>query len=297
MRIIVIGGDGYLGWPTAMYLSRQGHDVLVVDNFARRQADHELGTDSLIPIHPLHERVQAWHEVTEHHIEVEIGDVTDHEFIAPVVRSFQPDAIVHFGEQRCAPYSMIDRKHAVYTQVNRAEWVHGFSGGLSRESAGDSPRIWAPVLGERQSTVLSKIAEYVKADEITPVLPFPAQDPRRGDRLLVEYRELLFEAWAVEPRDIIYAAEGNPFDVYQQLCGLEQRYSAALKSLGTAKTVVSAHSSKLLSLGVLLAAYERKLSVPHVEPTGYIVNNGFQLDDEDGELFEIWLAGEAYEPN
>ncbi len=118
MRIIVIGGDGYLGWPTAMYLSRGGHDVAVVDNFARRQADHELGTDSLIPIRPLHERVQAWSEVAERDIEMEIGDVTEYDFVAQVVRSFKPDAIVHFGEQRCAPYSMIDRKHAVYTQVN-----------------------------------------------------------------------------------------------------------------------------------------------------------------------------------
>ena len=118
MRIAVMGGDGYLGWPTAMYLSQQGHDVITVDNFARRMADNELGTDSLIPIRPLHERVQVWHEVTGLNIDMEVGDITDYEFIAPVIREFQPDAIVHFGEQRCAPYSMIDRKHAVYTQVN-----------------------------------------------------------------------------------------------------------------------------------------------------------------------------------
>ncbi len=118
MRIIVVGGDGYLGWPTAMYLSRQGHDVAIVDNFARRQADHELGTDTLIPIASLHQRVQAWREVAERYIEMEIGDITDYEFAAPLLRDFQPDAIVHYGEQRCAPYSMIDRKHAVYTQVN-----------------------------------------------------------------------------------------------------------------------------------------------------------------------------------
>ncbi|KKL76694.1 hypothetical protein LCGC14_2042330 [marine sediment metagenome] len=118
MRIAVIGGDGYLGWATAMDRSRQGHDVVVVDNFARRLADHELGTDTLIPIRPLQERVQAWHEVAGKHIGMEIGDVTDYEFVAALVRDFQPEAIVHFGEQRCAPYSMIDRKHAVYTQVN-----------------------------------------------------------------------------------------------------------------------------------------------------------------------------------
>lgn len=118
MRIIIIGGDGYLGWPTAMYLSRRGHDVLAVDNFARRQADHELGTDSLIPIRPLHERVQTWHEVANRDIEMEVGDITDYDFISCVVKDFHPDAIVHYGEQRSAPYSMIDRRHAVYTQIN-----------------------------------------------------------------------------------------------------------------------------------------------------------------------------------
>lgn len=180
---------------------------------------------------------------------------------------------------------------------DRAECVHGFSGGLSLTSTGDSPLIWAPVLGERQQTRLRKIAESLKASEICPVLPFPAANPRRGDRLIIEYRELLFERWTVEPRDILYADEQNPFDVYRQLCRLDERYSSALRSLGPVKTVVSAHSSKLLSLGVLLAAFERQLAVPHVEPTGYMVSDGFQPGDADGELFEIWLAGEAYAPN
>jgi UDP-sulfoquinovose synthase len=118
MRIIVVGGDGYLGWPVAMYLSRRNHEVVVVDNFSRRLADHELGTDTLIPIRPLHERVAAWRQVTGLDIRMEIGDACDYGFIAPILRDFLPDAVIHFGEQRSAPYSMIDRRHAVNTQVN-----------------------------------------------------------------------------------------------------------------------------------------------------------------------------------
>jgi UDP-sulfoquinovose synthase len=118
MRVIVVGGDGYLGWPTAMHLSRRGHDILVIDNFARRQADHELGTDSLIPIRPFHQRVVAWEEVAGKRMEMAVGDITKYEFVVSQVREFRPDAIVHFAEQRAAPYSMIDREHAVYTQVN-----------------------------------------------------------------------------------------------------------------------------------------------------------------------------------
>ena len=118
MRIMVLGGDGYLGWPTAMHFSSRGHDVLVVDNFARRQADEELGTESLIPIYSLEERLRAWREATGRAIEAAGGDLADYDFISKEIWQFQPDAIVHFGEQRSAPYSMIDRDHAVYTQVN-----------------------------------------------------------------------------------------------------------------------------------------------------------------------------------
>jgi UDP-sulfoquinovose synthase len=118
MRILVLGGDGYLGWPTALHLSQRGHDVAVVDNMARRAWDNELGAESLVPICSLQERVAVWEQVSGKRIAPMIGDITDYTFIEPVIRDFEPEAIVHFGEQRAAPYSMIDRRHAVFTQVN-----------------------------------------------------------------------------------------------------------------------------------------------------------------------------------
>jgi len=118
VRTLVLGGDGYLGWPTALHLSQHGHDVAIADNFVRRQYDHELGVHSLVPIEPLHTRVAAWRELTGKDIAVFSGDLTDAEFTYGMVRDFQPETIVHFAEQRAAPYSMIDRQHAVYTQVN-----------------------------------------------------------------------------------------------------------------------------------------------------------------------------------
>ncbi len=118
MRVIVAGGDGYLGWPQAMYLSKRGHDVCVVDNFSRRAWDLECGTDSLVPIRSLQERVAVWKQATGLIIETAIGDLTDYSFINSVIAEFRPDAIVHYGEQRSAPFSMIDRRHAVLTQVN-----------------------------------------------------------------------------------------------------------------------------------------------------------------------------------
>jgi len=118
VRILVLGGDGYLGWPTALHLSDCGHEVGIADNFARRQYDHEMGVGSLVPVYPLKVRTDAWEELTGRRIETYHGDLTDAEFTREMLATFRPDAVVHFAEQRSAPYSMIDRKHAVYTQQN-----------------------------------------------------------------------------------------------------------------------------------------------------------------------------------
>ena len=118
MRILVLGGDGYLGWPTALHFSQGGHDVGVVDNLVRRHYDEEMGSNSLVPIRQLHRRVSTWKEVSGHTITPFIGDLDDYPFLYETIRSFEPDSVVHFAEQRSAPYSMIDRAHAVYTQVN-----------------------------------------------------------------------------------------------------------------------------------------------------------------------------------
>ena len=118
LRVLVLGGDGYLGWPTAMAFSAAGHRVAVVDNFAKRQWELEIGVHPLFPIPTLHERVRAWREVTGHEIELHVGDVTDYAFVESVVAGFRPDAIIHYGQQPSAPYSMIDVRHATYTQSN-----------------------------------------------------------------------------------------------------------------------------------------------------------------------------------
>src|SRR6516162_1239017 len=104
MRIIVLGGDGYCGWATALYLSGKGHAVAIVDNFMRRQWDHELGAQTLTPIRPLSERVKTWREISGNTIDVFIGDVTDYDFLSSVIEDFRPESVIHFAEQRSAPY-------------------------------------------------------------------------------------------------------------------------------------------------------------------------------------------------
>jgi UDP-sulfoquinovose synthase len=118
MRILVLGGDGYLGWPTAMYLSRQGHSVAVMDSFAKRRWELEFNVEPLIPIGALNDRVKAWREVSGIEIEAFIGDLRNYGVVEEALRTFRPDAIVHYGEQPSAPYSMIDHNRAVFTQVN-----------------------------------------------------------------------------------------------------------------------------------------------------------------------------------
>lgn len=118
MRILVLGGDGYLGWPTAMYLSRRGHQVAVLDNFSKRLWEAELNAEPLIPIQRLHERVRVWHEVSGEKIELFEGDLRDYGFVESVLQSFEPEAVVHYGEQPSAPFSMMDHERAVLTQMN-----------------------------------------------------------------------------------------------------------------------------------------------------------------------------------
>ncbi len=119
MRILILGGDGYLGWATSMYFSKRGHEVHAVDNYLRRRAHEEQGSDSLTPIAAsLPDRARAWNDVTGLTIGTSEGDLCEWDVVEPLFKDWQPDAIVHYGEQPSAPYSLIDRDHAVETQRN-----------------------------------------------------------------------------------------------------------------------------------------------------------------------------------
>jgi len=97
MRVAVLGGDGYCGWATALYLSGKGHSIAIADNFARRQWDHELGVQTLTPILPLSDRLRVWQELTGNTMELFVGDVTEYDFLSSVIQDFEPEAGVHFA--------------------------------------------------------------------------------------------------------------------------------------------------------------------------------------------------------
>ena len=125
MRVLVLGGDGFCGWPTSLYLSDKGHDVTILDNLSRRKIDVELEVDSLTPIRPIGERLRAWKEVSGREIGFVNTDIaTEYDRLVTVLQDKQPEAIVHFAEQRAAPYSMRDTATKRYTVDNNIRATH-----------------------------------------------------------------------------------------------------------------------------------------------------------------------------
>lgn len=155
------------------------------------------------------------------------------------------------------------------------------------------PLVWAPVLGEGARPQLEVLEQRLLPDEICPVLPFPARNPRRADDILLDIRDLIVDRFEVEPNNYIYAHERNPFDLYRTLSALKERYLEALEPLGRAEVVLSIHSSKTLSLGALLAAHEQRMPVMNAEPAHYNYDSAGLSDEilERTEIFCLWLAG------
>lgn len=177
----------------------------------------------------------------------------------------------------------------------RADFLTPFRGAMDREASAGQPRVWIPLLGESHRVQLERIYVHVTPHEISPVLPSPARNPRRADNLVIDYHDLLFDSWGIEPKNFIYASEQNPFEVYRQIVRAICAYRDSFAPLGGAKFVLSALSSKLLSVGALLVAYDFKthnfdVGIAHVDCHGY----DFTAPETPyaGELFGLWLAGE-----
>ncbi len=187
-----------------------------------------------------------------------------------------------------------------------AYFVPPFRSAMELESA--APVVWFPILGEKQNPQVEMVQTLVRqkaqsADvEVCPVLPLPARDPRRADCLIRQYSEFLASSWENDSRNFVYVAEQNPFQAYRQLVHSARQYNGALRSVGGCRVVISAHSSKLLSVGATLAAIELKagglkVGLANVDATSYQVsdptNDPFQNTGVVPHL--ISLAGDAYE--
>ncbi len=178
-----------------------------------------------------------------------------------------------------------------------ASFLHPFEGEFNREAKGVNPTVWIPVLGEGRTAQFDRIYDLVKPDEVCPILPSPSRNPRRGDDIVLEYRDLLFDQIRVDPRNIIYASESNPFEVYRQIRQASLHYRDVMQLIGGCRVSLSALCGKLMSLGVMLVAYELKanqilnVGVAHIECQGYEKPNELSLNIEQGGH---WIAGECY---
>ncbi len=176
MKVLVIGGDGYCGWATALHLSNRGYDVAILDSLARRHWDDKLGVGTLTPIAPIQKRIQRWYELTGKKIELFIGDITNYDFLIKSFRKFEPESIVHFGEQRSAPYSMIDREHSVFTQVNNVVGTFIFLYAFGDEFP-DSLLVKLGTMGEYGTPNIDIEEGYIEIEHNgrKDVLPYPKQ--------------------------------------------------------------------------------------------------------------------------
>lgn len=176
MKILVAGGDGFCGWPTALYLSKKGHEVSILDSGVRRKWDNELRSNSLTPIASLQQRVDRWRELTGNEIKIYEGDLNHYDFLRQVILDANPEAFVHFAEQRSAPYSMIDREHAVFTQTNNVVGTLNLIYAV-KELAPDCHIIKLGTMGEYGQPNIDIEEGYIKIQHKgrEDVLPYPKQ--------------------------------------------------------------------------------------------------------------------------
>ena len=176
MKVLVIGGDGYCGWATALYLSNQGYEVGILDSLVRRHWDLELGVETLTPLASIQQRIQRWHDLTGKSIDLFIGDINNYEFLSKALHQFEPESIVHFGEQRSAPFSMIDREHAILTQVNNVVGTLNLLY-LMRESFPDCHLVKLGTMGEYGTPNIDIEEGYITIEHNgrKDTLPYPKQ--------------------------------------------------------------------------------------------------------------------------
>jgi UDP-sulfoquinovose synthase len=176
MRVLILGGDGYLGWPTALRFSDRGHQVAVVDNFSRRRWHLAQSTDSLAPILTLEERVDAWREVSGREIAAKVGDIEDGDFLDRVVAEFLPEVVIHYGEQASAPYSMQSRQTAVETQHTNVIGTLNLLFSL-RDRVPDCHLIKLGTMGEYGTPDIDIEEGYIEIEHKgrRDTLPFPKQ--------------------------------------------------------------------------------------------------------------------------
>jgi len=178
-----------------------------------------------------------------------------------------------------------------------ADHVRGFDGDLGLSDSDEQPKIWLPQLSPGGRQALQVLRNDLKGPiEVCPILPISQRDPRAADRLAGEYREELESIWEVDARNLIYAMEDDPLDLFYTISRISENYSRVFKDLEPCHVVLTPSRNKVLAIGALLSAMTHRLAVRYVESLDYEVN-WRALDDcnlKDGSLVHVWLKGDPY---
>lgn len=177
--------------------------------------------------------------------------------------------------------------------------IHGFRGGWGLDEKSKAAILWMPQLSRGKSPILGRIFQMLRNVQpdtvVCPILPFPSSRPRRPDELIEEFAEDLQGAWSVDVRDLVYADEKSPLDLYRTILRIDDARKRVFESVGGSQIILSPLGSKALSLGALMAALERDFTILHVESIGYTLTEGqAESIDASEELVHIWLDGDAY---
>jgi hypothetical protein len=179
---------------------------------------------------------------------------------------------------------------------DRATAIHGFKGGFGLEENRRAVRLWMPQLTPQKASIFRQIVSLVSPDDVVPIIPFPSRQPRTGDELIDEYHSSFESEWNVDLRNVLYAQERNPLDLYRSILRITDTREIVFRDIGGSMTILSPTGTKILAVGSLLAALERDFPVIYVEASGY--ETSFVEADAgpgDSEIFHLWLSGDAYE--
>ena len=172
--------------------------------------------------------------------------------------------------------------------------VHGFTGGLTLSDAADMAKLWLPQLATGRRPALERLYDFIKPHDTCPILPFPASDPRICDALAEEYLTELENTWSVDARNIVYADEEDPLDLYRTILRLDDLRKQVFAETGGSMLILSPLGSKLMALGALMAALERNLPVAYLESIGYELEATVSEEIDQPNLIHLWLEGDVY---
>ena len=173
-------------------------------------------------------------------------------------------------------------------------YVHGFKGRSTIYDSADAARLWLPQLAIGRRWAFTKLFDFVDPHDTCPILPFPAANPRLGDELAAEYLTELESTWEIDTRNVVYADEGDPLDLYRTILGLDDLRQSVFAATGGSMLILSPLGSKVMALGALLAALDRDLPVVHLEAIGYELEGSVPETIDPPGLVHVWLEGEVY---